>query len=94
MARRTTRIFHKNRSKNQSTIAKVETQKKHFESLNKQVIHMCNRNNESFLTLPVELIQCILDKLDLLTILLSFRNVCQRFNLIVDSYNRYKVSFS
>jgi hypothetical protein len=54
---------------------------------------MYNRNQRSFVTLPVELVQCILDKLDLLTILISFRNVCQRFNSIVDNYNRYKVSF-
>jgi hypothetical protein len=54
---------------------------------------MFNQNHRSFVTLPVELVQCILDKLDLLTILLSFRNVCQRFNSILENYNRYKVSF-
>lgn len=53
---------------------------------------MRNRDRPSFLTLPVELVHCILDKLDILTILISFRDVCKRFNDIMDKYHRYKVS--
>jgi hypothetical protein len=55
---------------------------------------MSNKNIPSFVTLPVELIHYILDNLDILTILISFRNVCKRFNDIVDNYHRYKVSFT
>ncbi len=44
-------------------------------------------------TLPVELVYCILDNLDQLTILLSLRNVCARLNDITDTYHRYQVNF-
>ncbi len=47
----------------------------------------------SLLTLPVELVYRILDNLDEVTILLSFRNVCTRLNIIVDTYYRYQVNF-
>jgi hypothetical protein len=47
----------------------------------------------SILTLPIELIYCILDNLDELTILFSARDVCTRLNLIIDTYHRYKVNF-
>ena len=53
---------------------------------------MSENKHQSFLTLPVELIHCIMDKLDLPTIFLSLRNVCQRLNCIVDCYQRYRVS--
>ncbi|CAF1127706.1 unnamed protein product [Adineta steineri] len=41
-------------------------------------------------TLPVELIYCILDNLDDLTIILSLRNVCLQLNAIIDIYPRYQ----
>ncbi len=42
-------------------------------------------------TLPVELVYRILDHLDVLTILLSCRNVCKRLDDITDNYHRYQV---
>jgi hypothetical protein len=42
-------------------------------------------------TLPIELIYRIFDNLDVLTILLSLRDVCMRLNTILDTYYRYKV---
>jgi hypothetical protein len=42
-------------------------------------------------TLPVELVYRILDKLDILTIFCSFQSVCQRFNIILNTYEPYKV---
>lgn len=53
---------------------------------------MFENKHQSFLTLPIELIYYIMDKLDLPTIFLSLRNVCQRLNCIIDSYQRYRVS--
>jgi hypothetical protein len=44
-------------------------------------------------TLPVEFVYRILDHFDILTILLSFRNICIRLNKITDSYHRYQVNF-
>ncbi len=44
-------------------------------------------------TLPAELVHCILDNLDQLTILFSIRNVCMRLNAITDNYYRYQVNF-
>jgi len=52
---------------------------------------MAVKMHVSLLTAPIELIYLILDKFDLLTIHTSFRNVCQRFNRIIDSYPRYQV---
>ncbi|CAF1251278.1 unnamed protein product [Rotaria sordida] len=43
----------------------------------------------SFLTLPVELVYRILDKLDTFTILCSMLNVCTRINVIVDDYRQH-----
>ncbi|CAF1009129.1 unnamed protein product [Adineta steineri] len=51
---------------------------------------MSNQNISTFLTLPVELVYRILDHQLDFTILCSMRNVCQRFNNIVDSYDRYQ----
>lgn len=45
-------------------------------------------------TLPVEILNRILDHLNILSILLSFRSVCKRFNEISNSYNRYKLDVS
>lgn len=44
-------------------------------------------------TLPVEIVYRILDDLDVDTILISCRNVCQRLNDMIDTYHRYKVTF-
>ncbi|CAF1665976.1 unnamed protein product, partial [Adineta ricciae] len=43
----------------------------------------------SFLTVPIDIIYRILDHLDILTILLSLRNVCTRFNIVIDDYRPY-----
>jgi hypothetical protein len=47
----------------------------------------------SLITLPVEFVYRILDQLDELTILISFRDVCTRLNEIIDTYTRYQVNF-
>jgi len=44
-------------------------------------------------TLPIELLYRIIDNVDVRTIFLSFRNVCQRFNTIVNTYTSYKLDF-
>ncbi len=41
--------------------------------------------------LPIEMIYRILDHLDMFNILMSCRNVCQRFNNIIDTYHQYQV---
>ncbi len=46
----------------------------------------------SLSTLPVEIVYRILDNFDELTILCSMRDVCTRLNLIIDAYQRYKVT--
>ncbi len=46
----------------------------------------------SILTLPIDLVYRILDKLDELDIFLSVHDVCTRLNLIIDTYNRYQVN--
>jgi hypothetical protein len=43
--------------------------------------------------LPVEILHHIFDKLDIETILFSFRYVCKRFYSIANSYNSYKFNF-
>jgi hypothetical protein len=53
-----------------------------------------NNTTPSLLTLPVELVYRILDKLDQLSILLSVQNVCVRLNTIANTYHRYQVNFS
>jgi hypothetical protein len=53
-----------------------------------------NNTTPSLLTLPVELVYRILDKLDELSILLSVQNVCVRLNTIANTYHRYQVNFS
>jgi len=60
----------------------------------KKSLIMSNINAPSLLTLPVEIFYRILDKLDILTILLSCRNVCTRFNTIINTYHPYSVSFN
>ena len=44
------------------------------------------------LTLPVELVYCILDFLESYEILFSVRNVSASLNAITDTYTRYQVS--
>ncbi|CAF1118761.1 unnamed protein product [Adineta steineri] len=48
-------------------------------------------SSSSLDTLPVELIYYIFKYLDISTILLSFRYVCKRFQIIVNSYDYYKL---
>lgn len=43
------------------------------------------------LVLPIELVYRILDSRDMEIILLHIRNVCTRFNVIMDTYKRYQV---
>ncbi|CAF1020458.1 unnamed protein product [Adineta steineri] len=52
---------------------------------------MTEKVHSSLLTLPVEIVYRILDNLDEFTILCSVRDVCHRFNLITDTYNRYQL---
>jgi hypothetical protein len=53
---------------------------------------MSNKTKPSLITLPVELVYRILDKLDNFTILCSMLNVCTRINAIVNTYHRYQVN--
>jgi hypothetical protein len=46
----------------------------------------------SFHVLPTVLVHRILDHLDILTIILSLRNVCTQINTAIDTYQRYKVN--
>lgn len=55
---------------------------------------MSEKNILSLHTLPIELVYRILDKLNVLTILLSVRDVCKRLNTITDTYHRYQVKFN
>jgi hypothetical protein len=43
--------------------------------------------------LPIEMIYQILDELDNKALFLSVYNVCQRLNIILNSYRRYQVNF-
>jgi hypothetical protein len=52
---------------------------------------MSDKNSLSLQTLPIELVYRIFDKLDVLTILLSLRDVSIRLNMILDTYRRYQV---
>jgi hypothetical protein len=54
---------------------------------------MSNKNTPPFLGLSVDIVFRILDHLEISTILLSFRNVCTRFNTIIDTYHRYQVNY-
>lgn len=45
----------------------------------------------SLLTLPVDIVYRILDKLSEFDLICSSSNVCIRLNMIMDTYNRYKV---
>lgn len=46
----------------------------------------------SIMILPIELVYRILNHLDLFEILVSMRNVCQRLDQIVDTYDQYQVN--
>lgn len=54
---------------------------------------MTEKTLTPLLTLSIDIIYRILDKLDNLTLLCSVRDVCARLNKIVDTYNRYQVIF-
>jgi hypothetical protein len=51
-------------------------------------------NCPSLYSLPVEIFYRILDDVDGQTIVLSFRNVCTKFEAIANSYNRYKLDLT
>ncbi len=53
---------------------------------------MSNQVPASLQSLPVELVYRIMDNLDELTILLTFRNVCTRLRQITDTYHPYQVN--
>jgi hypothetical protein len=61
--------------------------------ISRQFSSMSNKITLSLLTLPVEIIYRILDHQSNFTIICSMRNVCQRLNKIVDSYDRYQVNY-
>jgi hypothetical protein len=46
----------------------------------------------SLLDLPVEMLHCICDHLDILTILRSFCYVCKQVYNFIKTYNRYKLN--
>ena len=52
---------------------------------------MSSSSSSSLYTLPVELIYYLFEYLDIPTILSSFRYVCKRFQIIVNSYDQYKL---
>ncbi len=54
---------------------------------------MTDNVDASLLTLPIELIYRILDNVDILTIEISFQNVCTRLKAITDTYWQYHVNF-
>ena len=54
---------------------------------------MSSKISLTFLTLPVELVYRVLDYLDDWSIICSIRNVCTRIDAIIDSYDRYQVSY-
>ncbi len=48
----------------------------------------------SLLTIPIELVFCILDNLDEWTIFLYVRNVCTKLKSITNAYYRFQVNFN
>ncbi len=54
---------------------------------------MSDNVTASLLTLPAELIYRILDNVDILTIEVSFQNVCTRLKAVTDTYRQYPVNF-
>ncbi|CAF4490366.1 unnamed protein product, partial [Rotaria socialis] len=53
----------------------------------KRITH---QGSASLLTLPIELVHVIFDKLDDFTIICSLCQVCTRLNMILDAYPRYQ----
>ncbi|UJR12464.1 hypothetical protein I4U23_016640, partial [Adineta vaga] len=51
---------------------------------------MSKLNTTCFHTLTVEIFYRILDHQSEINFVLAMRNVCQRFNKIIDSYDRYQ----
>jgi len=77
-----------NKRKFQETLISTE------DDVDKQAKTMTYQGSASFLTLPVELVHMIFDKLSDFIIICSLRNVCTRLNMILDTYPRYQVSCS
>jgi hypothetical protein len=61
--------------------------------IKKQRTSRSDKMTLSLCSLPVDMVYQILDHLDNKALFLSVRNVCQRLNIILDSYHRYKVKF-
>ena len=55
---------------------------------------MSNKLTASLSTLPIEVLHQIFDDLDAPTIVLSIRNVCQRFKAVADMYHRYTLDLT
>ena len=55
---------------------------------------MSGSSSPSLLSLPIELIYRILDCLDHKVIFLSVSGVCQRLDVIIDTYHPYQVNFT
>jgi hypothetical protein len=72
----------------------LHNHKKRGFQVSNETITMSEQFPPPFLTLPVELVYRILDKLDELTILLSIYNVCEKLNIIINSYHQYRVNVS
>lgn len=47
----------------------------------------------SLLSLPIELIYRIMDEIDILTIEISWQNVCTRLRVVTDTYRQCQVDF-
>ena len=76
------------KSKFQETIISTEC------NVDNQAKRMSHQGSASLLTLPIELIHMIFDKLSDFTIICSLCQVCTRLNMVMDAYPRYQVSLS
>ncbi|UJR16938.1 hypothetical protein I4U23_003836 [Adineta vaga] len=55
---------------------------------------MYDNSCASLHTLPVEILHCIFDYLDILAILLSLHKTCRRLRAVVNNYDRYIIDFN
>jgi hypothetical protein len=63
------------------------------EHIIQQLASMSDNIIPSFITLSVELVYRILDKMDGCTMLCSMQSVCTRIDTILHTYHRYQVNF-
>jgi hypothetical protein len=59
----------------------------------RQLSSTSNKAMPSLVTLPVEIVYRILDHQEVVNIIWSMLNVCQRLDKIVNSYHRYQVNY-